>query len=529
MELLVLILDFLESKKRFIRLLLIIFFVGSIILLFQPMMLVLTKVNEFSSEIFQQPLQLLLVLAITLGIYLIIMLIWGNNISNIVNKFYTKKYITKVMAKIIKIVGETGAGKDTLASAIVYILRTYFVKDIKDQRKILKSILYQLDHKLLKKYFEGNYTKYVSGDHDYIEKLIFKFLQNNNPIKKRYRKLWNFETMLQNYQEEELLKRYGWYQNYKTNHLIEIIIKYIELIVRSKVKNFVFSNQPYMETELIPAKVYSTNYLKLAHPSKIVKEVLYKERICWPWMNYSIAYETESDALWNNMDKDITKYIKEHGIRNTRAFIRHFQGENFYMIQVGQNAERVNKQLRELDHAIMQIAGRTEDPGWPKVRFLLMLVKGIIYGFYGLIYLITPLAVRIRHLIAKLSNFMQKLKDYGVIKIDIIISNNQRQGELRAVELKKITKGKDILIKYATKLVFPTKASRGRYDSYYLRSISDTLKVKSHMNMLEAPSWKKDLSFTKEQAIIINHPVTNKMYEISDKEILDKHFEEIKK
>lgn len=447
--------------------------------------------------------------------WMILKFLFGRDIELWMNRYFTNQYVIKRMPKIVKITGPTGAGKDTTGVAMTTILRTEFIKKIKSRILEIEEIIYQIELKKVYEHFKTDYKTYVITDEEIYDADINKYLNSNDLVKKSYQHMWNWKEIYRVYVEKEIHKRYMRYHAYDTIYIVDLVKEYISLVIRLQINNYVMSNQPLKEADGVMAKIFSNNFLKLLHEDEVVyQKKQYKEKVNFPYIQYMVIYETESDAWWNNVEPSIRPTILKGGIRNFKAFQRHILGENIYMISIGQNSGRVNKLLRELDHAVLYIVDKIESDGHPKTRFILSIAS--LFLTLG-IYITKPIkwvSHRIQHAKSKIKNLKEKLKDYGHIEIDMIISSTDEDGRIEQIKIEDIIAKRLFRVRYSTRLTFKSTDTRGKYNTHYLDVIAKDLKRKSEINILGVPNWSPSLKMDKTSAKYVNSQILNDSLQI---------------
>lgn len=453
-------------------------------------------------------------------IYMTLKLLFGRDLSLWMNRWFTQQYVIKRMPNIVKITGPTGAGKDTTGVAMSTLLRREFIKLIKDRIIEIEEILYQIDLKKIHSHFKNSYKEYVITDEDIYDKDLNKYLTSDDFVKPSYRHMWNWKDIYGVYISKEVQKKFMRYHAYGTIYIVDLVKEYIGLVIRSQIDNYIMSNQPIREADGVMAKIFSNNFIKLMHDENIMhQKKQYTEKVQFPYIPYMVIYETEADAWWNNVDPGIRGTILKYGIRNFKAFQRHILGEHIYMISIGQNSGRVNKLLRELDHAVLFVVDKIESEGHPKTRFILSVASFFLTLGIHITKPVKSVSHRIQHIKSKLKNFSEKLKDYGHIEVDMIISASDEQGTIEAIKIEDIIAKRLFRVRYSTRLTFKSTDTRGRYNTHYLDVIAKDLKKKSEINILGVPNWDESLKMDKDSAKYINSSILNDSLQIPDEAI----------
>lgn len=476
---------------------------GALVIDYQPFLIEMTEILKEG-----------LILFIS---YMILKLLYGRDLSLWMNRWFTRQYVIKRMPNIVKITGPTGAGKDTTGVAMSTLLRREFIRLIRERVYEIEEILYQIDLKKIHDHFKANYERYVITDENIYDKDLNKYLTSDDFVKKSYRHMWHWQDIYKAYVEKEIRKRYMRYHAYGTIYIVDLIKEYISLVIRMQINNYIMSNQPIREDEGVMAKIFSNNFIKLMHDDGITyQKKQYQEKVHFPFIPYMVIYETESDAWWNNVDPGIRGTILKYGIRNFKAFQRHILGEHIYMISIGQNAGRQNKLLRELDHAVLFVVDKIESEGHFKTRIILGFISFLITLGIHITKPIKALSHRLQHLKSKLKNFMEKLRDYGNIEVDIIISASDESGTIESIKIEDIIAKRLFRVRYSTRLTFRSTDTRGRYNTHYLDVIAKDLKSKSEINILQVPNWDPSLTMDKASAQYMNSRILNDSLQISD-------------
>jgi hypothetical protein len=455
--------------------------------------------------------------------------LFGRDISLWMNRWFTQQYVIKRMPNIVKITGPTGAGKDTTGVAMTTLLRREFIKQIEERIDEIEEIIYQIDLKRIHDHIKKNYRDYVITDEDIYDKEVNKYLTSDDFVKPSYRHMWNWKEIYSVYVDKEIKKRFMRYHAYGTIYIVDLIKEYIGLIIRYQIDNYIMANQPIREADGVMAKIFSNNFIKLMHDDATVfQKKQYKEKVQFPYIPYMVIYETEADAWWNNVDPGIRGTILKYGIRNFKAFQRHILGEHIYMISIGQNAGRQNKLLRELDHAVLFVVDKIESEGHPKTRFFLSIASLFLTLAIFITKPVKSVSHRIQHVKSKLKNFQEKLKDYGNIEVDIIISPSDEQGAIEPIRIEDIIAKRLFRVRYSTRLTFKSTDTRGRYNTHYLDVIAKDLKKKSEINILGVPNWDPSLKMDKQSAQYINSQILNDSLQIPEEMIYKIFYKMIK-
>ena len=316
--------------------------------------------------------------------------------------------------------GNRGAGKDTLISGMISVLRNDLIEKILDEMEEIEVICYLYNFDALNNYLDLNHKLFMVNTRAAFFKQFISMMEDNNCfIKKHYinnieteKHINNLYLVKKNINFEAIQNvKYQYYNGIDRKHFLTLIIRYSMLYIRiNYYQNYVITNQPFLETPHLAAKEFCTDFIKINN-----------KHSQWPWplAGGVIIFESEADAFYTNVGKG-NESVVDLGIRNFKAFFRHLLGENSVWIQNGQRVKRTNKSLRELDES-----------------FISVIEKNIVYGGQKRIYFInkrlswisfwinkTPGKEKKLRKISELRQKIRQLENTGYIYIDMKVSRN---------------------------------------------------------------------------------------------------------
>jgi hypothetical protein len=268
----------------------------------------------------------------------------------------TVEYVSQKMPRSIKFDGHRGAGKDSTVNAIRKIFQRDMEESIHQEIELIEMVCYPYNFKLLNTEL-NNYNEELmtNSKNEFFTTFKNILIDNDCFIKSIYKKDFSVDKHLEEFDSikkdpfnPEVNKIKHKYDNGITiQHYINLLIKYsIGYIRLNFLNSYLISNQPMMEDDNKPAKIFSTRFTNIQ-----------KDNSEWPWPldGRFIIDETESDAFYPNVGVKKGNQPMQSGLRNFKAFFRHFFGEESVWMNIGQRASRTNKQLRELEHAFITV------------------------------------------------------------------------------------------------------------------------------------------------------------------------------
>lgn len=406
--------------------------------------------------------------------------------------------------------------------------------------------------------------------------LISVLNKNYGFIKMRFRKDISYKKLLNYYllqleQPKKFITKYSFYDgiNYHAFYdlLLEYILKYIRVYIEA---NFIMSNQPVIESleYNLMAKKFSMNFLQIKEQSYQKSGKKYNSKMLFPWKNQMIILETEAGSWYFNRDKENSKVIYETGVRDFKAYNRHFI-EDLYWFMVDQDALRVDKLLRELDHSYIQVLEKNViDGGIKKVTFYNFLLKRVknkinkkerkilkrenkitnfnkrlnIYEKLNNVKKVNKYKKRLNktkkiNLSDKLDKLYLKAKRYkeiianakneGYITLLINVSDQSSPVNLIQSTVYEIMKRNKVMYheSYQITLTFKIKDIHGRYDTHYMKAVAEEIALKSKLDFINVPRWNPNLKINKNDALYMGYPASFNMFNITKKEYEESRFD----
>lgn len=523
-----------------------------------------------------------------LMILVIYHLIIGRDIVLHQQAVLTELYVETGLPQNVKTLGPRRIGKDTSTTAFTTLIIKIFKRQIlKTMKKIIK-ICYIFDfekvnkacHMYAKNFYDPAETRRRDG---FIEicknEKIQAFLTDKALEKIQYEEF--IEEYIASIKDKVGYKsKYMFDDGVSKMHFLGLLNEYMFLYVRLYiVKNFVFSNQPYVEdpTTGLMAKIYSIYYEAIAskpdvpklelQPDGSKKTVIYQEKIEAPILEWSMLVKTEDDTWLSNVDNEAKKQIKEYMLRDTKAFLFH-RYKKMYCFSVCQNAERTNKQYRELDSFYMTILQRVEIPGARKRNAVLSFIQRIVDSYvekkqvkfdlnnqetlhrkqdkinsYKRLYRASmdeKYLEKIRKLynkerkpkgslFYKLSAINKRLiekiawneREYGLIRITATISDQPVASNLKDINLRDLAFRKKPLYheSYRVDFYFKMKDTMGRYNTHFMSNVFENRALQSEIDIMDVPNWDKTMELSREAMLHMGYPAGNRLYGITEEEI----------
>lgn len=515
-------------------------------------------------------------------------LIIGQDIVLLQQSVLTELYVENGLPQNAKIIGPRRIGKDTSMTAFTSLIIKIFKRQIlKTMKKIIK-ICYIFDFEKVNQACHA-YDKYfyhpaeTKRRDDFINLCkmedIQAFLTNKALEKIQYQEfIGEYENSLND--RVKFTSKYMFDDGVTKMHFLGLLNEYMFLYVRLYiVKNFVFSNQPYVEdpTTGLMAKIYSVYYEAIASkpdvprtetlPDGRKENVVYTERIEAPILEYSIIVKTEDDTWSSNMDNEVKKQIKDYMLRDTKAFLFH-RYKKLYCFTVCQNAERTNKQFRELDAFYMTIIQRLEIPGARKRNAILSCIQRIVdsyvekkqvkidlsnqedsYAKYSKIARLEKLyqasmnekyLEKIENLYKKASKPKRKLfykmsalnkrliekiawnaREYGLIRITAVISDQPVASNVKEIDLRDLANRKKPLYheSYKVDFYFKMKDTMGRYNTHFMSNVFENRALQSEIDIMDVDNWDRTMELSRDAMLKMGYPAGHKLYGITEEEI----------
>ncbi|MGE4571124.1 MAG: hypothetical protein AB7E09_00030 [Candidatus Izemoplasmatales bacterium] len=420
----------------------------------------------------------------------------------------TVDYVSLKMPRSIKVDGHRGTGKDSTVNAIRKIFQRDMEEIIKLEIEMIEMVCYPYDFKLLNSELD-NYNKELmtNSKNDFFNTFKKILIDNDCFIKPVYKKDFSVEKHLEDFNEikrdpfnPEINKtKYKYNNGITIQHYINLLIKYsIGYIRLNYLNSFLITNQPMLENDDLPAKMFSTRFTNIQ-----------KDNSEWPWPldGRFIINETESDAFYPNVGVKKGDQPMQSGLRNFKAFFRHFFGEESVWINIGQRASRTNKQLRELDHAFITIIEQSKVYGGEKrIYFLDKFLSWV--NFWVKHSIRNKAAEKQIKRRSKIYELVRRLENSGYIYVDIKVSRDDLGGKAEEMTIKKILRhDKKIYENYKVKLCFKIIDCYRGYNTYYLESLAEIMANKSKMTYKDMKSWGKDLILKKKDMEYMGYSV----------------------
>lgn len=500
----------------------------------------------------------------------------------------TREFVKHHVDPIGKIYAETGGGKDELASAFGVLKAELFKEDMQGLLFKIKEIAYLFDYDLIEKVARLYADMFFSSSEE-INKKNFNaiFKSNHGFLKPYYQKkidLHEFVEDCKELQNNRVSYKSKWMyipSEVTKKHYIEMAFDYLMTYIRLNIeKNILWTNQPFIEEfSGLTAKLFSVNYLitKNLDNQTIEDEqgkTTYEEKVLYPFKDYNVFLETECGSWYLNLDNETRGRIIDYGIRDFKAFNRHYM-PHFAYYAVDQDANRMFKLLKELDHSYFRVDSREEKVG-ARAKNKWLELKLAYYNFrlrnhpdeideekefkkdmkieYTHKLYVASSNEKYRDRLIKLNkqakaypsdkverlrekrSDIQKERDYneylyGYIIKDVTISKYPVEGDFDIVEVDKKLKEFDTSRKgrrksYTVRLYFK-KSDCWRYDTHYMKSSKEYRAKKSELNMMDAPNWSTSLTMKKEDVKVMAYEVANAMFGVSKKEALETHYKPI--
>jgi hypothetical protein len=399
-------------------------------------------------------------------------------------------------------------------------IRKVFQDDIEetiiDELDTIKMICYSYDFNRVNQELDLYHEELITNSKNKFFKTFKQVLINNDFfIKKLYlsqetldHHLLDFERIKQDPFNEEYKKMpYKFDDGITPQHFINLFIKYAIGYIRINYLNhLLIANQPMLESKDKPAKLFSTKFTNIQN-----------EDTEWPWPmdGRFIIVETESDAFNPNVNVPKNEQPMKSGLRNFKAFFRHFFGEKAVWINIGQKAGRTNKQLRELDHSFISIIEQSKVYGGEKrIWFIKKYMAWCeFWSKKSLRYKAKEKQLR---RISKAYQLAIRLKNSGYIYSDINVYRDDRGGKAEEISLKNILRhDKQIFSNYKIKLCFKIKDCYIGYNTSYIEALAEILANRSNMSIKDVRSWNMDLTMRKDDMEYMGYGVYKDMLEKS--------------
>lgn len=566
-----------------------------IIALVEAVLLIIFLVQYFWNHVFIKEIiwWQIGIVAASVGVYLILVLyhvFLGRDLLYQQYAMLTETYVEVALPQNIKFVGPRRVGKDTTSISLTSIIVRMFKRQMIESMKRIKKICYIFDFEkvnnacyLFDKYFYQPSKK--KREESFLN--ICNIVEIQAFLKDRFLREINYQDLINEYKDSlnnkvDFKSKYMFNDGISNYHFLGLLQEYMFLFVRLYiVKNLTITNQPYVEdpeTGLM-SKVYSVYYEAISSkadeprtetlPDGRKVNVIYKERIEAPLLDWTVVNITEGDTWFNNLDSDVKKMIKELGLRDEKAYLFHNFKKVFYFQQC-HDASRTNKQLRELDAFYMTVIQRLELPGASKRNAILTFLQkrvdsyierkqvkfdtsnaNIIYqnqskiDYYNRLYrasmndkyllkidkLMASEAKPEGRIYAKLSalnkSLMEKIawneRENGLIRITATISDQPTAPNLKEASLRDLINRNRPLYheSYKVDFYFKMKDSMGRYNPNYMSDIFENRAFKSYITIMNVLNWDKRMELSREIMLQMGFPTGHKLYGITPEEVFN--------
>lgn len=490
----------------------------------------------------------------------------------------TNEYINKKLPHIIKIYGKTGVGKDSLSIGLASVLRENMRNNIIVELAKLKRILYIFNFSIIDSFIMNNYQLFTSFSYTINSNRLLNILNKYYGfIKEKYRLEISYQKLVEYYFFQQkypniFITKYSFYDGIKYYSFYDLLLTYILKYIRVYIEqNFIISNQPIIEDvkNNITAKIFSMNYLQIKEYELKKGNKKYINKCLFPWKDNMIVLETECGSWYFNRDKENSRILYETGVRDFKAYNRHFI-DNLYWFMVDQDAVRVDKLLRELDHSYVQVLNKEVIDGGIKRQvfygFLLKIIERKLnkleskqlknldkikkYKKRLKIYTYLNKENKIKYYEHKIkkhnlnikkhdySSYYNKAKKYseliarakndGFIQILINISDSPTPVNLKQITIQQLLKQDNVIYheSYQISLTFKIKDIHGKYDTHYMKTVSEEVASKSELDFIDVPRWNSSLKLTKKDALAMGYPASFNMFNIKKDEYIANRFKE---
>lgn len=499
----------------------------------------------------------------------------------------TREFVKRDVDFIGKIYGSTGTGKDELSAAFGVIKAELFKEDMQNLMLKIKEIAYIFDYDLIEQVARMYADMFFSSSEARNKKNFYAlFRANQGFLKPYYQKKINLQEFIEdcnNLKNNRVSYTSKWMyipSDVAKKHYIEMAFDYLMTYIRLNIeKNILWTNQPFVEAfgEGLTAKLFSLYYLitKEQENQTVSDEdgnkTTYEEKVLYPFKDYNVFLETECGSWYLNLESEIRSLIIDYGIRDFKAFNRHYM-PHFAYYAVDQDANRMFKLLKELDHSYFRVDSREEFIGaraknkWLELKLAYYnfrlrnhpdevdeekeIKKEMKIEYTKKLYIasskdkyndkLTKLNKRakaypsdkIERLRGKRADIQKELVynnyQYGYIVKDVTISKAPVEGDLEVVEVDKKLREFDKSIRgrrksYSVRLYFK-KSDCWRYDTHYMKASKEHRASKSELTMMEAQNWPVSLTTTSEHIKMMGYEVANAMFGVSKKEAIESHY-----
>ncbi len=503
-----------ENKKNLRKALII------IVVLITLYFLILAYVNYDLPWFLKREIYVLEVTFILVLLFKIFHKLFGKWVIHETRRRLTIRYVKEKMPRSIKFEGQRGAGKDSTVNALRKIWREDIISKMQEEMLVSEMIAYPYDFDKLDEYLDKNKNVFFTNSKNVFFNEFIKMMDENDCfIKKYYEK--DFSTKNHILELKKILKnpnspdieiiKYKYNNGIKSQHYLSLLIKYcIHYIRLNYLDSFLISNQPKMETESKPAKVFSTKFTNINQKDAE-----------WPWPlgGNVIIDETESDAVNPNKGGGKNNQPMTTGLRNFKAFFRHMFGELSVWINIGQKASRTEKSIRELDHAFVKVIEQSiVYAGEKRIYFLEKALNWVRFWIYKSLRKKSKEKQYKRR--SKIYEKIKQLENTGYIYVDLKVARSDYSTSAEQLTLKKILSyDKAIHEDYYVKLCFHIEDCYKGYNTEFLSALAEIKARKSDSNWRDVMTWDTDLILKKKHIEYMAYPILDRTADIDRKKI----------
>ena len=295
-------------------------------------------------------LKALILFVIAKALFFVIHYLFGYQLLIAKERELSDRFVNEKMAKIAKISGSTGAGKDTFMRYVGTAKRNALIKKLKGRANYIQKTIYWISFDALneiiendvKKYDNYSKSKYAELYPDKMVRIVAKdLIANEQLIKSKYKVKYNARELSQDYsnfkKEPRFYKsKYVYDEKINSSHVLDMLAEYVNIYFRLNIdKHFIMTNQPTIEDmkEHLMCKQFSLDYFKLIHDVQQKKTQfgtqISREKVIFGLTENMIILESEVDSFYNNLDKTVNSDLLKSGVRDAFAYNRHLFGEDF--------------------------------------------------------------------------------------------------------------------------------------------------------------------------------------------------------
>lgn len=571
-----------------------------ILALVEAVILVIFLIQYFYNHMFVKSLLLWMggIAGGFVGIYIILILYYlliGRDILYHQYALLTEKYTELGLPQNVKFCGPRRVGKDTTSISFTSIIVRMFKRKIREALRRIRKICYIFDFEKVHLCLSNDsYAKYFYQPSKKKREDAFIAICSmprwHAFLTDRAIKNIDYRMLIEEYKESlsnkvDFKSKYMFNDGVEKEHFLGLLNEYMFLYVRLYiVKNFVISNQPILEdpeTGLM-SKVYSVYYEAIANKKDVLKlelmpdgskaNVVYEEMTTAPLLDWTVLNRTEDDTWFNNLDGEVKTMIEDHKLRDSKAFLFH-RYKMLYCFQQCHDAQRTNKQMRELDAFYFTVIQRLEIPGASKRNAVLSFIQKridsyvetkqlkydmstseVIYknqkqlDYLNRLYratmndkyltriynilekerrpqgrLVLKLAELNKYLVEKIA---WNAREYGLIRITATISDQPVATNIKETTIRELVNRERPLFheSYKVDFYFKMKDSMGRYNSNYMADVFENRALKSRLDIMHVLNWDKRMELNRDIMLQMGFPAGHKLYGITADEVFNFRF-----